>query len=320
MTVTLMFSDESEWSGGFGEADVERDVPAGPDIPFVAGSISKTFVAATVLQLVDEGELALTDPLSNWLPDYPRAGEIQIVHLLSHTSGVFNYFEDPDYNDSVFQTEVGRDWEPSEILDEFGGPPYCDPGTCFHYSNTGFVLLGLVIEQVTGESLGTVFTERFFEPLGMTDTYFQEDAPPPPGTAVGYLERPVGLRPVDDGSGYRPTKSAATVAWAAGAVVSTAHDLAVWVRALYGGEIVSRDSLERMIGTDYSPRADEIYGLGTRSRFFGDVQMYGHTGSLRGFYAAAWHVPSQDLTIVVMTNLGRIDPNEIVDDLADVVL
>jgi hypothetical protein len=75
-----------------------------------------------------------------------------------------------------------------------------------------------------------------------------------------------------------------------------------------------------MIATDYSPRENEIYGLGTRSRFFGDAQMYGHTGSLRGFYAAAWHMPAEDLTIVVMTNLGRIDPNLIVDDLADVVL
>jgi D-alanyl-D-alanine carboxypeptidase len=317
LTGAVVFPDSSEWDGADGFADLETQTAATTNTTFVAGSITKTFVTVTIMQLAEEGVLSIDDPLSNWLPDYPRAADIQLVHLLSHTSGVFNYFEDPSYNTRVFTTDVGHNWTPQEILDEFAGAPYCDPGACFHYSNTGFILLGLVIEQATGQSLGQIFHDRFFVPLSMNDTYFQADGPPPPGSAIGYLDKPTGeFKAISDGTDYRPTESGATVAWAAGGIVSTAHDLSTWVRAVYGGELLSPDSLALMTGRDYSPLSDEIYGLGTRSRFFGDHQMFGHTGSLRGYYAAMWFIPDLDLSIVVMSNRGRFDPNKIVDALA----
>ena len=129
----MLFADGTSWTGSSGEAQISPSRRVTGATPFVVGSISKTFVAATILQLAEEGELALHDPLSRWLPDYPRASEIRIRHLLSHGSGVFNYFEHPAYNRSVFG-EPRRTWTPNEILSTFRGAPYFEPGAGYHLS------------------------------------------------------------------------------------------------------------------------------------------------------------------------------------------
>ncbi|HUR16146.1 MAG TPA: serine hydrolase, partial [Candidatus Limnocylindrales bacterium] len=148
-SAVILFPDGSRWTGVFGLADVERDLPVQSDTTFAVGSVTKTFTTAAIFQLHDEGALSIDDPLANWLPDYPNASAITLRHLLGHTSGVFNYFEDPQYNRRVFVTDVGHRWTPDEILTAFAREPYGVPGEQFHYSNTGFVLLGLVVEQET---------------------------------------------------------------------------------------------------------------------------------------------------------------------------
>jgi D-alanyl-D-alanine carboxypeptidase len=294
----------------------QRQVEA--DTPFVVGSITKTFVTALILQLAEEGALDLDAPLARWLPDYPRARRITLRQLLSHTSGVFNYFEHPLYDPLVFG-RPSHSWTPQEILDEFQREPYFRPGQGFHYSNTGFILLGLVAEQATGATLGEELSARFFEPLGLQQTYFQGDGPQA-GAADGYLRTTNGHRRVSGESDYRPTTSAATVAWAAGGIVSTAEDIATWTSALYGGEVLASDSLAML--TDYaaSPYPRGTYGLGTRTRQISGVRAFGHTGSLRGYMAATWYLPSEDVTVTVLTNLGRIDGNRVADSLAVIVL
>ena len=162
--------------------------------------------------------------------------------------------------------------------------------------------------------------ERFFDPLELDETFSQCEAPPPPGSARGYLVRPERAVGLDDGTDYRPTLSAATVACAVGDIVSTSTDLADWARAVYGGHLLDPDSLALMTDYDYSAYSDETYGLGTRTRVLDGERLFGHTGSLRGFDAAMWHAPAVDLTIVVLTNRGRIDANPIIDALAAVAL
>lgn len=319
MTAEIIFPDGSRWSGATGLADLGRELEATPATTFVTGSITKTFVTAAVMQLQEEGALSIDDPLANWLPDYPRAGEIKLVHLLSHTSGVFNYFEHPEYNIRVFN-EPDHAWTPHEILDDFVLDPYFAPGAGYRYSNTGFVLLGLVIEEETGQTLGEVLRERFFEPTELDETFCQCNGPPPPDSSRGYLVRASGPVGLDDGTDFRPTKSAAMVAWGAGDVVSTASDLADWARTLYGGDLLTPESLALMTDFNYSSYARGTYGLGTRTRVFENARMFGHTGSLRGFAAAMWHFPDTDLTIVVLTNRGRIEANPIVDSLATIAL
>jgi len=286
---------------------------------FVVGSITKTFVTAALMQLQEDGVLSIDDPLSNWLPDYPNAQNITLAHLASHTSGLFDYFAHPEYNLRVFN-EPDHHWAPQEILDDFVLAPHFDPGTRYKYSNTNFVLLGMVIAEATGDSLGQVLSNRFIGPLGLDHTFVQSDGPPAPGSARGYLQKQTGAVGLDDGTDYRPTLSAATVAFGAGDIVSTSADLADWARTIYGGHLLSAESVALMTDYNYSPYARGEYGLGTRTRVFDGARLFGHTGSLRGFAAAMWHFPETDLTIVVLTNRGRIEANPIVDALAAIAL
>ena len=319
LSATVIMPDGSKWEGAAGQSSVDPSVPASVDTVFSAGSVTKTFVAATIMQLADEGALDIDDPLSTWLSDFPGATDISLRHLLGHTSGVFNYFEHPAYNRSVFG-EPAHVWTPTEILDRFVvDDPYCNPGTCYHYSNTGYVLLGLVIEEVSGALLGDELRNRWLTPLDLDETFFQDETALPSNASTGHLiRRDDRLIEVEDGSDYRPTTSAASVAWAAGAIAATSGDLADWCRALYGGSLVSVDSLSEM--TDYlaSPYTRGAYGLGTRTREFEGRRMFGHTGSLRGFYTAMWHYPAENLTVVIMLNLGRVDPNPMADRLAHI--
>jgi D-alanyl-D-alanine carboxypeptidase len=317
IAAAVIFPDGSRWAGAAGSAALDPARPATPDTPYVVGSITKTFIAALALNLAEEGVLDLDETLDRWLPDYPRAGRITLRHLLNHTSGIFNYFEHPTYNRTVFG-QPNRNWQPQQILDTFSGSPYFEPGAGFHYSNTGFVLLGMVIEKATDSTLAAEFDNRFLTPLGLSDTYFQADEPPVTDAAQGHLRRQGVPQDVSDGTDYRPTKSAATVAWAAGGMVMSADDLATWCRALYGGDLLSADSVAQL--TDYSLPGALSYGLGTRTRLLDGRRMFGHTGSLRGFMAVAWHFPDVDLTVVLLNNLGRINPNPMVDSLSVVAM
>ena len=319
MNAEIIFPDGSRWSGAGGFADLDRGLAVTRDTTFVTGSITKTFVTTAIMQLQEVGTLSIDDPLSMWVPDYPNAENITLIQLMSHTSGLFDYFRHPEYNLRVFN-EPDHQWTPQEILDEFVLEPYFEPGERHKYSNTNFVVLGLVIEAATGQSLGQGLREHLFEPLSLDSTFCQCDGPPPPGSARGYLQTPNGPVGLDDGTDYRPTLSAAAVAFGAGDIVSTPADLADWVRTVYGGHLLAPDSLAMMTNYDYAPSSRGSYGLGTRTRVFDGVRMFGHTGSLRGFAAAMWHYPEIDLTIVVLTNRGRIEANPIVDALAAIAM
>jgi D-alanyl-D-alanine carboxypeptidase len=277
------------------------------DEPFPSASMIKVPILYEVMARVEEGRLSLDDPLSRWLPGYPNGHRLSLRQLLSHTSGVFNYFEHPDYARLVFKRPTYK-WAPTEILDTFARKPYFAPGAGFYYSNTNYVLLGLVAEAAGGAPLGAQLRSRFTQPLGLTRTFFQGEGPPPAASAKGYL-KPSGMKEISDNTGYRPTRSAATVAWAAGDGVSTADDVATWTRALFSGELLSTDSLAEML--DHSRYPGGIYGLGVRTRVLDGRRMFGHTGSLRGYVSATWHLPAENTTIAVMTNRGRINAHTI---------
>jgi D-alanyl-D-alanine carboxypeptidase len=318
MTAAIIFPDGSIWSAARGYAQISGSKSASIYTPFVVGSMSKTFVAATIMQLVDDGTLSLDDPLSDWLPSYPNAGAITLKMLLNHTSGVFNFYESPKYTKLAVTQGKGKSWTPQQVLDTFTGAPYCAPGTCYHYSNTGFILLGMVIEAVTGKTLGQNYADRFFTPLGLNQIWFQGDGPPPSNTARDYVMSGSTPVAISDGTNYRPTQSEATVVWAAGEVVGSVRNMARWCKALYGGDVVSADSLAQMEA--YTLHASGDYGLGTRSRLYGTHRMFGHTGALRGFNGGMWYMPDLDITVAVMTNRGGIDTNPITDALLNIAV
>ena len=315
LAASVILADGSRWDGASGRAELGRTSRgATPATVFVIGSITKTFVAALVVKLAEEGRLSLGDRLNRWVPEFPNANRFTLRQLLNHTSGIYNYFENPRYEALVFRRPTHR-WTISEIL-ALVGKPYFAPGAGYHYSNTNYVLLGLAAERATRSSLGTEIRRRFLAPLAMRDTFFQGEEPVSLRGAMGYLyDGPAGrFEGLADGTNTRPNTSAATVAWAAGAMVSTAHDVATWARALYGGSVLSPGSLTQMLQFGRYG-----YGLGARLSTLAGQDAWGHTGSLRGFTAAAEHFPGQKVTVAVTTNRGRILPNEITALLAQAV-
>jgi D-alanyl-D-alanine carboxypeptidase len=274
---------------------VKTDTPIDQNTVFSIASITKTFVTAVVMQLVAEGKLSLTDHLSKWVPSVQNATTITVAELLGHTSGVYNYFENPHYNPQVFSNPKHR-WTFDEIM-ALVRAPYCKPGTCYHYSNTNFVLLGRIVELVTGNSLADEIASRLSTPLSLANTGLQPDDPTPADRAHGYLGKTDWTRK----SSLLPTISAATVAGAAGAMTSTATDLATWARSLYDGDVVPAAQLKEMLSFK---KCQDNYGLGTRKLIIDGRVAYGHLGSLRGYTNEMLFFPREGATVVILSNQG----------------
>jgi D-alanyl-D-alanine carboxypeptidase len=312
ISVAIRLADGRTWLGVSGHRRLSPARPVDQDTVFSIASITKTFVTAVVMQLVAEGKLHLDDHLSRYLPDYPRARHITMRQLLAHTSGIANYFESGAYSRAVF-AHPGRRWTVPDIL-ALVGTPYCDPGRCFHYSNTNFVLLGQVVERVTHKPLARVIRQRLLDPLGLSHTWFQPDEPTPRDAAHGHLWGGGTTFMDQTGSAHvLPNMSAATAADAAGAMASNPADLARWALALYATDRVVRpDLLAQML--DFRKR-DE-YGLGTRTRIFNGRRAVGHGGSLRGYEDGVWYFPREGAVIVLLSNRGLYNPDRTIRELA----
>ncbi len=314
VAAAVRLPDGSRWVGTSGKRATgksARDIKTWT--PFAVGSLTKTFMAALILQLREEGHLTLGSSIARWLPAYPKARKITVKMLLNHTSGIYDYFAHPRYEGLVFGRPKHR-WKTSEIL-ELVGPRYCAPGACYRYSNTNYVLLAKIVKRITGRHAAVEIRQRFLKPLGLTDTFFQGREAVGLEPAKGYLATTSGWRGFWDGTRLRPHTSGATVANAAGAMVSSARDISDWQDALFGGDVLSPESLERMLRFPSSG-----YGLGIRHAYLDGQLGYGHGGSLRGFVSLMYRLPDESLDVVVMTNLGRVDLQGLADKLTRAAL
>ena len=304
LSVAVRMPSGATWTGVSGSAELTPRRAVTRDTVFAVGSITKTFVAALILQLAEEGRLDLDDTLDRFIPDAPKAPNVTIRQLLSHRSGIYNYFESARYNRQVF-ADPSRRWTYEDIMG-LVRRGYCKAGDCFHYSNTNYVLLGRVAEVITGEPLHVVLRERFFEPFGLRRTFYQPDEAIPADAAHGHWRIAAGFIDHTGSSDVIPFMSAASVAGAAGAIASTAEDLARWAAALYGGEVLSRASLAEMMA--FQPPLG--YGLGSRVSIFDGHRAVGHGGSLRGFESVMWYFPQDGVSIVLTSNRGLwlLDP------------
>jgi D-alanyl-D-alanine carboxypeptidase len=315
ISVAIRTADGRVWLGTSGARQLSPRKPVTANTVFSIASITKTFVTAVVLQLVDEGKLSLGDRLSEFVPDFPRAKRITIRMLLQHRSGIFNYFESARYGRAAFR-DPNRQWTTEEILG-FVEAPYCDPGACFHYSNTNFVLLGDVVEQVTGQPVSALVRKRLLDPLGLGRTSWQPDEPTSSNGAHGHLWGGGSTFYDQAGSGrWLPNLSAASIAGSAGAMVSNASDLARWAMALYGSDAVLPESLRDAM-MDFRPK--DRYGLGTRMRIFSGRRAFGHGGSLRGYEDQVWYFPREGVSIALLSNRGLYNPDKTVRQLMRVL-
>jgi D-alanyl-D-alanine carboxypeptidase len=299
LSVAVMLPDGSVWTGSAGNAEYSPTREITAKTGFAIASVTKTFVAALILQLVDEGRLTLDEPYGTWLPDGPRAKTVTIRQLLNHRSGIHDFFDSQRYRDAVFEGDRDHQWTYDEIMD-LVKDGYCRPEACYRYSNTNYVLLGRIAEVIEDKPLNRILRQRFFEPLGLDHTILQPQDPTPADVAHGFWR--VNGRFLDHtrDSQVIPFMAAASVVAAAGAIVSTPRDLVVWADALYGGDILSRESRREMLA--FLP--PEYYGLGVRRGSFAGHAAVGHRGSLRGFESSMWYFPRDDVSIALLSNQG----------------
>jgi len=296
---------------GFGLANLDQAVPIEPEDVFEIGSVTKQFTGAALLRLAEEGKLALEDPVTKFLPDLPAAYQaITLTQLLTHTGGVPSYTSMPEWRprwreDMSLDTLIGlfRD-KPLDFV----------PGQSWSYSNSGYILLGAVIERASGKSYEDYVEQELFAPLGMTNSRYGHQEEVVAGRASGYVKGP-------DGWANAPYLSL-TQPYAAGSLMSTVDDLARWSDALEGGHVVSAASRDRMftpavlVGGEHDGISTR-YGLGNGVRYIAGHLAHEHGGGIHGYVSDLLRVPDADLLVVVLSNNPTVPPGRLAHRIAE---
>jgi D-alanyl-D-alanine carboxypeptidase len=300
--VGLVRTGERTWQGASGLGDLGAKRPARAGDRFRVGSVTKSFVATLVLQLVAEDRLRLDDNLERWLHGLVPGGErITVRQLLNHTSGLYNYTDD--------LPEPPRRFRPRELVAiATGHKPLFAPGAQFSYSNTNYILAGLVVERVTGQRLADQLQQRIFQPLRLDDTELPTNQRALGGPHVrGYAPPDEEWRVSDDSARLVDvTEMDTSWAWAAGAMVSTTADLARFYQALLGGQLLTPELLKQMRTTVDAGQVGHgtRYGLGLEVLRPGcGVELWGHGGSIEGYGTTAFSTADAGRQLVMATNL-----------------
>lgn len=293
---------------GHGERSLELHAPMDSATVFRIGSVTKQFTAAAILRLEEEGRLRLTQTVGDFLPQYPRWSRITLRQLLNHTSGL------PEFQqDSSWQRLRANRSEAGAILDVMARAPLrFSRGTRVEYSNTGYLLLGRIVEAVTHETLAAYWSRTFFVPLGMTRARVCADGPPAPDDAHGYEPSAHGMMP------------AASLPIApfggAGALCMSALDLLRWQRGLMDGRVLRTDDVARMTASDTLADGRPTHlGWGVIPREIGGIPAITHGGDIDGFSVEQGWLPRDSLQIVVLTNTFGSRPASLVESIVRVV-
>ena len=302
-TVLVARGGDVMLSKGYGSANLEWDIPNTPATKFRLGSITKQFTAASILLLEERGKLKLEDPIKKYMPDAPAAWDaITIFNLLTHTSGIPNFTSLPEYKSlQLAESPVAR-----TIATVRDKPLDFVPGEKMSYSNSGYLVLGYVIERITGTSYGSFVTDNIFEPLGMKDSGYDSNTAIIPRRAAGYMPSPAG--PVNAGFVHM------SIPHAAGALYSTTEDLLRWEQGLFGGHLISPASLAKMT----TPFKSD-YALGVMVQTASGRKAVQHGGGIDGFNTYLAYYPETKLTVAVLANINGEAPGQIAAKLADLV-
>ncbi|MFO1313584.1 MAG: serine hydrolase domain-containing protein [Burkholderiales bacterium] len=302
--VGIWIPGEGSFVAARGFADLRSRQPMRSSYYFRIGSITKTYTVTALLILADEKKLGLDDPVSKYVDFVPNGDKITLRMLANMTAGLHSYTED----DAAVKAIIGnpnRVWTPRELVDAgLRNPPDFPPGTGWHYSNTNTVLLGMILEKVSGQPIGTLFEQKLFAPLRLKQTVWPMSAQMPSPHASGYTEQ------TPDGSRANATNRNPSWAFTAGALISTLPDLRTWVTSYTTGSLVSPEmQKERLTWVTFPPNTPtRRYGLGIGE----DNGWLGHTGELPGYNVAAYYLPAKKAVIVVMVNsdipVGKANP------------
>ena len=319
--VLIRTKDKGNWTATFGTQEIGKDIPMTTDMFFRIGSNTKTMTSTVILQLVEEGKLSLDDPISKYRPDVPNGANITIAQLAEMRSGLFSYTFDEAFNQTL-DISPEKAWTPDELLAiAFSHPPNYPPGTTYDYSNTNIVLLGTVIEQLTGMSAHEAFATRIYEPLGLANTFLPRSLdsklpdPHPQGYQFGtnvatinsYAVPAAELPAALDGtlSPLNYTNANPSWAWTAGGAISTVDDLATYVTALVDGGLLDEATQKQRLESIKPITADGPvtpgYGLGI-VEFAPNV--FGHDGQIPGYSSFMVRDAVAGNTVIIATNLS----------------
>ena len=326
VSVAIIWDDGRTWTGASGLRNVATGDPMTPGTAFALASISKTFTAAVVLQLVEEGRLGLDQAVAPLLPQFKLDRRITVRMLLDHTSGLPDFFYGKGI-DAALQRAKGATWSPLKSW-SFVPSPHATPGKSWYYSNTNYLLLGELVTAVTGRPLATEIRTRLLDPLGLSTAYYQAVEQPRETGTLAYLLIPRsggGWTPklVAPASGVMPFRSVVTAAGGAGSMAATALDTARWMRAWAGGAVLDAMTQAEMLGDvarTVKLHARIPYGLGIQRVTLNGYTALGHSGRYLGVQNVVRYLPDAGITIAVLTNQSVWDPTRIASALLKVVL
>lgn len=322
--MVVLRTPEGEYRAAVGTTELDAQTPPTADTHFRIASNTKTLTAALIVLLAQDGKLKFSDPVSKYVSDVPDGANTTIADLLKMRSGLYNYTNAPELADAL-DADPAKAWTPQEVLEiAFAHPRDFAPGAEYMYDNTNYALLGLIAEKVGGRSLADQFEDRLFGPVGIGQTSLPaiNDTSIPAPYSHGYMYgeskyalvdipypaemqdqiRSGALKPID----Y--THQNASYATAAGGAISTADDMAAWIKALVSGVVFNNDYHDQWLNSlqaeDPAAPDGQKYGYGISYQRFGpDAAMYYHGGELPGFNSFIGHDPDNDVTLVVWTNL-----------------
>lgn len=314
--VAVSMPDGGLWAGASGFDDPNTHAPLSADMRFGFASITKTFVSAVIMQLVEEGVLTLDDRLNQWLPVYPRINSaITIRHLLGHTSGIYNYTNNPDLWPALL-ADPAKHWTPDELVRTFVKSPAFFMGQGGSYSNTNYILLGMIIEKATGTSVSVQFRQRLLDPHGLGATYLSAEEEPTGQLAKVWFDYNSNGR-LDDFSAFYQ-QAFHSIRWTTGGMYSTPENIALWAKALYAGEVLMPASRDTVLNFHALAGTNAVwtgYGFGAQQYQVGGIELWGHSGLIAGSASLMVYSPEYDISVALVDNAAQSNHFAILGDL-----
>lgn len=293
----------------FGKANLELDVNLTPENIFQIGSMTKQFTAISILILEEQGKLNINDKVSKYIPDYPSGDSITLHHLLTHTSGI------KDFNKMKTLKDISqKEMTPKMMVDFFKNEPVdFKPGEKFDYNNSGYVILGYIIEIVSGETYEEFINKYIFQKAGMKNSYYATDRQIIPKRASGYQKKEYGY--------VNKTIISYSIPFSAGSLMSTTGDMLKWQQALSHNLLLKNKQVEKAFSTYQLNNKDSFtYGYGWHIKKLNGTPIREHGGSIFGYKSMGLYVPSEDLYVIGLTNCDCNSPTQLVRDIATLAL
>lgn len=292
-SVSIREKDKVVFEKAYGFADVESNIKSTPDTKYKIGSVTKMFTSAIIFQLIEEKKIKLDNKLSEYFPEIKNADKITVDNLLSHRSGIYNFTEDPEFQNyyTKFQSKQAMLKRIAAFESVF------EPGSKAEYSNSNYILLGYIIEKVAGKPYKGVVTDRIIKKAGLKNTYYYSKINPKKKEAYSYKR--------ENGKWEKQEEWNESLVFAAGALQSTPNDLTQFIRALFDGKIITKESLDSMTKMEMG------YGRGIFNFPFGERKFLGHNGSIEGFSSVLGYYPKDEVSFAMTINGENYDGNDI---------